>query len=84
MKYLQFAFWAVVVLSLVVFSSCRDDGDTLAPLKLGAMVTVTNTFQSNAMTGGVETAIETLFGQDENALAATATLSESMEFPSYL
>ena len=82
MKYLNIMFVALAILSLVSFSSCKKDD--MNPLTLGSTLTVTNTLQSDGVTSGVETPIEPLFGLEENALAATATISEGVEFPNYL
>jgi len=68
--------------SFLLFSSCSDDDPT--PIVLGSAVTVTNTFQGTAQTGGVETTIEDLFMQPAGSLAATATIAETVEFPDYL
>ena len=83
MKHLQILLWTLVILSFIGITSCKDD-DPLNPLNIGAVVTVTNTLQSNAVTSGVETAIEPLFGLAEGDLAATSTISEAIEFPAYL
>ena len=83
----------LIVLSIflvgALFTSCNDDDDETTPITLGSSVTVTNTLQTAAApsdggTGGVETPIETIFGQSANALAATETISTAKEFPAYL
>lgn len=61
-------------------TSCSNDD----PIETGVSVTVSNTFQSDAFTGGVELPIEELFGMDPNALFATADVSNSVEFSAYL
>lgn len=54
------------------------------PIQIGSNVTVANTFQSDAFTGGIETPIEALFGLDEGALVASTEVKIGTEFPSYL
>lgn len=66
--------------SLTLFTSCGNDD----PITTGASVTVTNTFQSTAFTSDAELAIEDLFMQPAGSLAATATVSEGLEFDNYL
>lgn len=78
-----------VSFSAFLFSSCSDDNEIQNPVSLGAEVTVTNTLQKSGDasvggTGDAEVAIETFFGLPINALAATASVSESKEFPSFL
>ncbi len=73
-----------------VLSSCSDDDEVkINPITLGTEVTVTNTLQTAADpslggTGGTELPIETIFGLAENALAGTATVSDSIEFSAFL
>lgn len=64
----------------IAFTAC----DKTTPISTGASVTVTNTFQSTAFTGDAETAIEDLFMAPAGSLAATATVSDAVEFPAYL
>ena len=54
------------------------------PLVKDSSVTITNTFESDAFTEGEELAIEDLFQQPTGSLAATATVNDDVEFPSYL
>ena len=68
----------------VLCISCDDDDDTTTPITTGVNVTVTNTFQSTAFTQGAELAIEDLFQMSAGSLAATATVSDGIEFPAYL
>lgn len=63
--------------SVVMFTSC-------AKIKYDSSVTVTNTFQSEAFTSGSEKPIEELFQMAEGSLAATATVSDDVEFKAYL
>lgn len=72
-KFILLAF----ALSLVIISCSR-------PIEKDSIVTVTNTFQSEAFTGGDELAIEDLFQSPTGSLSATATVSEDVEFPDYL
>lgn len=76
----------LVAFVATTFISCDDDDDntTTSPITLGSEVTINNTFQSETMTGGEELLIEQLFGMDEGALYATATVSDAVEFPAYL
>ncbi len=71
--------------SFFVLTSCDndDDGDA-TPIISGSGVTVTNTFQSIAFTDGAELAIEDLFQMPAGSLAASADVSEGIEFPAYL
>lgn len=73
----------ISIFSVGFLTSCNDDDDK-TPINAGASVTVTNTLQADATTNGVETTIEDLFMMAEGALAATATISEAVEFPGYL
>lgn len=87
MKSLNLLIALGIFLIGALFTSCSDDDET--PITLGTNVTVTNTLETAADpsvggTGGVETPIETIFGLEANALAATATLSTAKEFPAYL
>lgn len=61
----------------VMFTSC-------AKIKHDSSVTVTNTFQSTAFTNGAEQPIEELFQMAEGSLAATAVVSDAVEFKAYL
>ncbi|WP_146105262.1 hypothetical protein [Polaribacter butkevichii] len=83
MNYSKLKFLAVILLSITIYS-CSNNDDISDPITLGSNVTVTNTFQSTAFTQGAELAIEDLFHQPAGALAATSSISESVEFPSYL
>jgi len=88
MKNLYLLIALTMFLTGAFFTSCSDD-DEDTPITLGTNVTVTNTLQtaadpSEGGTGGTETPIETIFGMSANALAATATLSDSKEFSAYL
>ena len=69
-------------MSSVLFTSCDKEEET--PIKLGTNVTVTNTFQSTAFTSDAEVDIEDLFQLDAGALATTACIDTSVEFPAYL
>ena len=81
---LNFLFLGLLF-SLVTFTSCdKDDDDVTVPITLGSSVTVTNTFQSTAFTGGDEQAIEDLFQVPAGSLAATANVGAAIEFPAYL
>lgn len=83
MKFTKFSFLFVGLLfSLTTFTSCDKDEDTT--IVLGSSVTVTNTFQSTAFTGGAESAIEDLFQVPAGSLAATANVGNAVEFPAYL
>ena len=75
-----------LTVTAISFNSCKkdDDGNNSKPIALGSSVTVKNTFQSTAFTGGAEVAIEDLFQVPPNSLAATATVASSVEFPAYL
>lgn len=76
-----------LILSIFTFTSCGDDDEVIAEtpfITLGSSVTITNTLQADAITGGTETTIENLFGQPAGALAAMATISDAVEFPAYL
>lgn len=87
MKNLKFNYLGVISIVAFLFLSCNDDDDnniTIAPIKIGSSVTVTNTFQSTAFTNDVETDIETLFQQPAGSLAASATVSNNVEFSGYL
>ena len=53
-------------------------------IKFDSSVTVTNTFQSTAFTNGAEMPIEELFQVAAGSLAATATVSDDIEFSAYL
>jgi hypothetical protein len=61
-----------------LFISCEK------PIIKNSSVTVTNTFQSTAFTGGTELAIEALFKAPAGSLAATANVNDDVEFPNYL
>ena len=62
----------------LLFFSCDK------PLVKDSSVTITNTFESDAFTEGEELAIEDLFQIPAGSLAATATVNDDVEFPSYL
>ncbi len=80
MKFSKFNFLFLgLFLSLVTLTSCNKDD-----IKPGSSVTVTNTFQSTAFTNDAELAIEDLFSVPAGSLAATATVSDAVEFPAYL
>ncbi|MFK7933055.1 MAG: hypothetical protein AB8G22_06055 [Saprospiraceae bacterium] len=81
MKNFKFYFTLLTVLTVFALSSCNNDE---VAINIGADVTVTNTLQATVNTGGVETTIEELFSLDAGALAASATVSNSVEFPAYL
>ena len=81
----------LLIAGLFIISCSNDDNlvdnsvVTLpTPVSLGSTVTVTNTLQSDAITGGIETSIENLFNVEAGSLAATNVVSDSLEFPSYL
>lgn len=82
MRYLKFILFLGLSFSLFTFTSCDKDDDT--PIALDSSVTVTNTFQSTAFTSDAEEAIEALFQAPAGSLAATATVSNAVEFPAYL
>lgn len=85
MKSLKSNFLLLAFLfSLVTLTSCDDDDEITIPISLGSSVTVTNTFQSTAFTGGTETAIEDLFSVPAGSLAATANVGSAKEFSAYL
>ncbi len=71
-----------ILFSIATLTSCKKD--EVKPITLGSSVTVTNTFQSTAFTGGTELAIEDLFMVDAGSLAATSIVSPTVEFPAYL
>lgn len=84
---------AFALITVVFISSCgkdrKDDEPTVLPITLGTEVSVKNTIQlaadpSLGGTGGVELPIEGLFGLPANALVATNTVSNSIEFDNYL
>lgn len=75
-------FLLVFAFTVLLFSSCTKEEKP--PINSGASVTVTNTFQGTAQTGGVEKTIEDVFGLPANALASTATIADAVEFPNYL
>jgi len=80
MKFSKLTFLLLVILcSLATLTSCKKD-----PIALESNVTVTNTFQSTAFTNGTEEAIEDLFQVPAGSLAATAAVSNAVEFPAYL
>ena len=74
---------SLVFFLAVIFSSCKRENLKM-PITPGSSVTVTNTFQSGAFTGGNETAIEDLFQVPAGSLAATANTGDAVEFPAYL
>lgn len=75
----------LVLLSVVLtLTSCDKDDDDKTAINSGAKVTVTNTIQSQALTGGTEAPIEAAFMVDEGSLAATNTVTDAVEFPAYL
>lgn len=74
------SFFSFSVLILSIYSC----GNNRSPIQKDAVVTVTNTFQSTAFTMDEEVAIEDLFMAPAGSLAATATISEDVEFPAYL
>ncbi len=82
MKFFQLSFVAASVFMMLTMVSC--DKDSRYPIIPDSSVTIANTIQSDALTGGVETPIEAVFGVDENSLQATASISEDVEFPAYL
>jgi hypothetical protein len=85
MNNLKRDFWMLLsVLTILSFTSCDDDNDNITPISLGTNVTVTNTLQADATTGGVETTIEDLFNLPAGELAASAEISDALEFPAYL
>ncbi len=84
MKYLKLNFLAILTIAFTILSCNNDDDNKRAAIQLGSSVTVTNTFQSTAFTEGAELAIEDLFQAPAGSLAATATLSDAVEFPAYL
>ncbi len=74
-----------LLFSLVLFSACDNEDDSpIIPITLGSSVTVTNTFQSTAFTGGTEEAIEDLFQVPAGSLASTANVGSAVEFSAYL
>jgi len=82
MKFLKTnLFLSLFALSTIFLVSCGDDETAI---NTGSSVTVTNTFTGTAQTNGIETTIEDFFSQPEGALAASATISEGIEFPAYL
>lgn len=80
---LNFLFLGIFI-SLVTLTSCSDDDDATSPITLGSTVTVSNTFQGTAQTGGIETDIEDVFQVPAGSLAATASVDGTVEFPAYL
>lgn len=85
MKYYKSNLWLLSILATTLFASCSNDDDIkLKPITSGSSVTVTNTFQSTAFTEDAELAIEALFEVETGSLAATASVSDGVEFPSYL
>lgn len=79
------SFFVVLLFPTITFTSCDRDADKAAmPITLGSSVTVTNTFQSTAFTGGNEQTIEDLFQLPAGSLAATANVGAALEFPAYL
>lgn len=84
MKFSKFSLLFLgLFLSLTTLVSCDKD-DPVLPISLGSSVTVTNTFQSTAFTGGAEQVIEELFQVPAGSLAATANVGAALEFPAYL
>lgn len=74
-----------LLFSLLTLTSCdKDDDGVTLPIAPGSSVTVSNTFQSTAFTGGAEQAIEDLFQVPAGSLAATANVGAAVEFPAYL
>lgn len=85
MKFLTLNFSLLGLLfALMTFTSCDKDDDKRDAIKSGSSVTVTNTFTSDAFTGGDELAIEALFQVEAGSLAATATVGSGVEFSAYL
>ncbi|MFT5823058.1 MAG: hypothetical protein ACI8ZM_004317 [Crocinitomix sp.] len=66
-----------VLIASVSFTSCNK-------IKSDTKITVTNTLQTEAGTGGVELPIETIFVAPEGSLAADAALSDAIEFKTFL
>lgn len=83
MKKMSKLLLMTLTLSLVLFTSCTSDDNDATPISLASNVTVKNTFQGG-MTNGVETPIEAIFQAPVGSLAATASLSDTVEFPAYL
>lgn len=82
MKASNFSMWVIALATFsFIFTSC---GSNRSPIISGSNVTVTNTFQSTAFTGGEEQDIESLFQVPAGSLAATATVGDDIEFSAYL
>ena len=81
MKQLMTKFLVLFIGAFILLPSCKDDE---TPITSGSSVTITNTLQADAITGGGEQTIEELFMMDAGALAATATVSDAVEFSDYL
>lgn len=85
MKFSTFSFLLLgLFLTPFTFSSCSDDEEVILPITLGSSVTVSNTFESAAITNGAELAIEELFQVPAGSLAAVANVGAAVEFPAYL
>ena len=82
MQFTSKLFLLTFALTVLFFSSCTKEDKS--PINSGASVTVTNTFEGTAQTGGVEKTIEDVFGLPANALASTAVVADAVEFPNYL
>ena len=76
-------FLILATLLVTLFASCAET-ETTPPIKNGSSLTITNTLQADATTNGVETPIETVFNAPQGSLAATAVVSDAVEFPAYL
>ncbi len=74
----------ILLLSILILGTTSCKKDEIPPIELGVSAKVNNTFQSDAFTNGVELAIEDLFMTAPDALSATASVSEGVEFPAYL
>lgn len=71
-------YTGVLILSAISILSCSK-------IKNESVITVRNTFQSEAFTGGAELTIEELFEVPEKSLEATSTFDkDDMEFTAYL
>ncbi|MEM9986020.1 MAG: hypothetical protein AAF804_13090 [Bacteroidota bacterium] len=84
MKYPTSLSIILLVFSLALSLSACNRENLKMPITPGSSVSVTNTFQSEAFTGGTETAIEDLFQAPTGSLAAIANTGDAVEFPAYL
>lgn len=85
MSILKSNYLITITLFIIIgLMSCNTTDDIQLSIKTGASLTITNTFTGIAQTNSVETTIEDFFGQPAGSLAATATVSDEVEFPDFI